>query len=83
MFNVLHNGKEYQQGVLVPVNLGSLKTGHSKFTITFFCRSECQKVGSLRLGVGFFTRNIPQTVKEEVFGVHQEECDSLFPLEIK
>ena len=83
MFSVQHDGKEYEQGVLIPVNLGSLKEGHSRFSLTFHCKSECQKVGSLRLGIGFFTRNIPRTSTEEVFGIHQEDCQKLYPLEIK
>ena len=83
MFSVQHGGKEYEQGVLIPVDLGSLHVGHSKFSITFYCRSKCQTVGSLRLGVSFFTRNIPRSADEEVFGVHQENCDVLYPLEIK
>ena len=83
MFTIIYEGQEYSPTNLVPLNLKDACHGPVTVTFKFWCTSKCQVQRPLRLGVGYFTRNVPQEAGEEVYGVHQGHCDFFFPIEIQ
>ena len=83
LFHIEHDGVNYRPVGLIPVNLGTLREGYSTFKLKFFCKTACQPVKNMRLGISFFTQNKKVDETDEVYGVNHGACDALFPVEIK
>ena len=82
---VQHGEHIYPNDKLFPIQLPSLVGDTAiKFTLRFFCRSAHLPLqgAPLLLCFGAFTRNIPQSSDETIYGFHQEEIDCEFPIEI-
>ena len=83
MFTAYYLGKAYTSTTLIPIQFGTvLDNAYAKLTIVFHCRTKCH-AGKINLGLGIFTRSIPDDETPEIYGVHQDSVDSVYPLEIQ